>query len=701
MINIFLVNDVFTNVETEKNYRILYLNSLADICIVIELDVTKIMLEFHSFKELNEQFDLNKIVIKDTENTIYLKKEEELSQYSRKLLEESWNVIKTMIDICGEPNIYFEKERSQGVHKVINEFNVSKKYIYKYLRKYWQGGKTKLALVSNMDKCGNKGERRTSTKKLGRPNAMAKINPKFEGINITDEDHEKFKLSIKRYQKPGKKRSLSKIYNFMLQDYYSEDIVVNGQIQRCVKPSYEVPTLESFRSWYYKNREVRDELLRKYGEREVRLNKEHVLSSTVEQTFGPGHIYEIDATIPPVYITNRFKRERGIGKPTLYLVIDVFSKLIVGMYIGLEAPSWSGASSALYNCIENKVEFCKKYDINIESCEWPNSSLPRRLLADRGELVSDQSDQIAIHLNIEVENTAAYMGKDKGNVEQAFRLSENKYVSEVFGAINSNFRKRGEKDYRREALLDINDFTRLVLRTIIHHNNKIMEKYPVTQEMLDDNVNLTPSKIWDWGLNNIGGSLNNYPEQFVKLHLMRKGIATVSEKGILFNTCIYQCKEALNEDWFFKAKNTGRWKVEIRYDTRNMNKIYIIDKDYNDFIEAELSLSDINYNKIYAEIIDFTKYKREKRILDKDYQNKNNSRLISGIREDLEAIKKHQIKGRGKQDMIDNIRDNRKEELAQYDTSLNFDECRVESNYKQLERDEYDEDRDYIFDFIK
>jgi hypothetical protein len=69
-------------------------------------------------------------------------------------------------------------------------------------------------------------------------------------------------------------------------------------------------------------------------------------------------MYEIDATIGDVYLVSRFDRNKIIGRPVVYIVIDVFSRMITGVYIGLEGPSWVGAMMALANATAPKVEYC-------------------------------------------------------------------------------------------------------------------------------------------------------------------------------------------------------------------------------------------------------------------------------------------------------------------------------------------------------
>ncbi|MCO4191405.1 transposase, partial [Proteus terrae] len=74
------------------------------------------------------------------------------------------------------------------------------------------------------------------------------------------------------------------------------------------------------------------------------------LSSTAtSQALGPGSRYEIDATIADIYLVDHHDRQKIIGRPTLYIVIDVFSRMITGFYIGFENPSYVVAMQAFVN----------------------------------------------------------------------------------------------------------------------------------------------------------------------------------------------------------------------------------------------------------------------------------------------------------------------------------------------------------------
>lgn len=118
----------------------------------------------------------------------------------------------------------------------------------------------------------------------------------------------------------------------------------------------------------------------------------------------------------PDYINSRARgkvrklTDNKVGRPVIYAIIDVFSRLVTGIYVGLEGPSWLGAMMELDNMICDKVEFCKKYGIDIKEEQWPCRHLPEIIIADRGEFEGYSVGNLINNLDIKVENTPPYRG---------------------------------------------------------------------------------------------------------------------------------------------------------------------------------------------------------------------------------------------------------------------------------------------------
>src|SRR5690625_7427785 len=109
-----------------------------------------------------------------------------------------------------------------------------------------------------------------------------------------------------------------------------------------------------------------------------------MLGNSKSETNGPGTRFQIDATIADIYLVSSLDVNKVKGRPIIYGVLDVYSCIITGLYVGLEGPSWIGAMMALYYMVEEKVEFCKEYGIDISPEQWPTRQLPVVSIADRG-----------------------------------------------------------------------------------------------------------------------------------------------------------------------------------------------------------------------------------------------------------------------------------------------------------------------------
>lgn len=290
----------------------------------------------------------------------------------------------------------------------------------------------------------------------------------------------------------------------------------------------------------------------------------------------------IDATIGDLFLTSQFNRNWIIGRPIIYAIMDLFSEKIVGIYVGLEGPSWSGAMTALANCAKNKVEFCKEYDIDINKEEWDCHQLCDSILADRGEFEGFAVENLINGLHINVKNTSSFRGDLKGKIERFFLSMTTAIKPFVPGYINEDHRQRTGKDYRNDGRLNLLEFTQIMIKYVLYYNSHWLKSYNREEMMIEDDVDCIPNSLWEWGVRNRAGKLRSVSEDTIKLYLMNSAKALITFKGIKLSGIYYGCKLALVEKWFEKARQ-GSWSITVSYDIRNMSYIYIKNKDINSF----------------------------------------------------------------------------------------------------------------------
>lgn len=671
---VFIVNDVIKLKDNEKLKceRILWKNDNNGYCYTIQLDTTKINITLRQMEDLMIDLQNEVIELVNDEYGPDLMLEEDMGDENKQKRDEAYEIVKYVFADVEEPHIFDRAYRGKAVNNGAIHFNVSKVVIYKYLRLFWQGGKLKNSLIPQFNKCGGKGKKRIYTAKPGRRTYESYLTGENIGITIDSEIEKIFDLSIKRYYNESQEVSFSKTYDYMINDFFTQ--IIDGE--KKVQDRSTTPSVRQFRYWYDKNISLEESIKSRIGDRKFNLNYRALNSNSTSEAFAPGFRYQIDATVADIYLVNRIDRKSIIGRPILYLVVDVFSRLITGIYVGLEGPSWSGASSAIYNCYENKVEFCKKFNIEIKDEDWPAHGLPQVLLGDRGELVGPIGEPVIENLKINFENAPTGRGDAKGIVEQNFRVINTKIKNWSPGFVKKEFRERGERDYRLDATLDIFDFTKIIIYSVLNRNKNYLETYPLTQEMINDGINPIPVEIWNWGILNKTGKLRSVPDDFLKLWLMRKGKASITERGVVFKNALYSSDDIKNEGWLVYARIKGTKLVDIVFDSRDLSIIYIFDKKDNKFLTCYLkNENEIFMNKTYEELCDFNFMRRAGKMGLTNKLNQNNVDFNTAakeiVKEAQERAKERTINQSNKK-RISNIKENRNEEKHTYGEAQAF-----------------------------
>ncbi len=358
-----------------------------------------------------------------------------------------------------------------------------------------------------------------------------------------------------------------------------------------------------------------------------------MLGDISKESFGPGSKYQIDATKLNVCCVSEKDRNLPIGTIYFYAVMDIFSRLIVGMYVGA-GPGWIGGMMALHNVVENKVEYCKKYGIKISEEEWPSTMLSEKILADNGEFGGEKPNSLIDNLHISIENTKPYHGDCKGMIERYFG-EEKKELTIVPGSKREKFRERGDKDERLDAVLTINELTRVMIRLVKMHNNSVLEHYDKCVFHIGDSaLQPIPTKIWEWGITHRGSGCVFRDSRLVDLAVMPRGEATVTREGICFKGYYYTCQEALENEWFIKP---GKMKLSVFFDPRKIDHIYIPKDDFQDYIVCNILAKNEYYGDLHYD--DFKAIQEHERVMVEYLKHMKHEQWINTYTRNQEDIK--------------------------------------------------------------
>ena len=261
------------------------------------------------------------------------------------LRDAAWKLIKQLVEPANR-DIFIKGIRGGKVRACANQHGRHEKVLYAHLRNYWQMGQVPNALLPAFHRCGALGQKRKVTdKKLGRP----RIYGDAIGVIITDSIQECFRLGHEKYGKTRLKMPLSKVFKLIRKEYFCyEEKLPSGEKIPILRGPDEVPTEMQFRYWVKKKTDIVATTEAREGKKKFLLRYRALTGGGSSQlATGPGSLFQIDSTVADIYLLSSVFEGKLVGRPTLYLIIDVWSRLIVGYHLTLAYPSYDSACMAL------------------------------------------------------------------------------------------------------------------------------------------------------------------------------------------------------------------------------------------------------------------------------------------------------------------------------------------------------------------
>lgn len=547
------------------------------------------------------------------------------------------------------------------------EVGVQRRQILRLVYRYWINGQIKNALLKDYVNVGK-------SARIYLPNKRPGPKPAYQGV--LSEQHKLLEAADIKCIKLGyalfvndEKASRRDAYDKMLAKFYKEkDLSKQPESVGRLLPDSEIP---SYRQFVSQGKKLYDEVATERGRMGEKnwLKDRRPLTGTVRDNLrGPCHQFEIDSTVADIYLVNSYNRHMLIGRPIIYVVVDSYSGMIVGLYVGLEGPSWNGARQALFNAFTSKKEFCELNGIIIDDEAWPCHHLPHEVFADRAEMLGEGAEGLSSGLNVDIGIAPPYRPDWKSMVESRFNiLNKLSGIRWLPGGVAARVKERGERDYRLDATLNMREFTSIIIKCVLHYNSFNRQPERLTKLMREDEIEPTPLSIWKWAMENDFMLPNKKSEDLVYLHLLPRDNATVRKGGIYFRGMHYVSDYVINNNWLAKSRSQGRWTIPCWYHPNTVSSIWIQDPQ-KQFVRCSLRRSDQQYENYRSDEI-FDMLEAERQIPPQHKRAELESRVslvdeMEGIINTAQCEKQQSPAPATKAEKIGNMRVNRAEELA-------------------------------------
>lgn len=466
-------------------YRVLAIYSEIDLLIMFLITDDKklerpISVPLSSFVDLVKQ---KLITVSEYELPAYLScTDEDIPKAQLLKRDKAYQMI---FDLVSSPYFLLDLVTNSRSKLLVTQAKKQKSYvqkIYRSLNLFWKYGQEPNALLPSYKLSGGLGkERPAGNVKRGRPVQIA--TPTFSvfgGVNTKEDDKTKIQKAMRKFGLKGRKVPFSKVYEQMLKEFYSEELLLAESEQR-------EPIVLGYRSFLYWAKKLipQNELIRRQTNKgDFERNRRGLIGSATDHTEVPGSCFELDATVLDVHIVSEFQRNHVLGRPTLYCLVDKESRMIVGLHVSMEYASWRAGRQALVNAFTSKKQYCERYGIEIEESDWPCQHIPQRLLCDRGEFICKDAEQLAVPLIGHLSIAPPYRADWKGTVERRFKILNDTLVHQLMGTTRGRHFIRGDKDPRLDAALTLNEVTKMLIDAVLEHNSSIFESLAAQTTLL-------------------------------------------------------------------------------------------------------------------------------------------------------------------------------------------------------------------------
>ena len=572
------VTDIITIEQTQ--YRVIgYRAGLFSLC---EMNTKKLTIFLLPSKDLVkwategaarvEKSNSSNILLPDLKDENYLKKQA-LMQF---IMQEYGPLYEKL----------YGKTTKTNLKKTMEDLGIQRDAAWRAIRRFLQSGLDMAAIVDGRSLRSGKRNPYKYSKKTGHPT----MNALGKGVPLTDEIRTYFDEAIKDFL-IGRAKTKKDAYMTMIEKHFINEEETPTGIRVSVLPDNLRPTLKQFLN-YTRVRVPQEEIDKaKTSAREQRNNKRLLLSDNLQGVMGPGDLWEVDECEIDLSLVSVENPSVTVGRPIVYVMIDVYTRMIVAYSVAFDNNSVLGITNCFLNLLDDKQELCNRFGIQIGADEWPSKILPLRLRSDYGaEYISHAMDTICCKLGVAKELVSPATGSLKGQVEQVFHQIHAAQNSLLEG--KGLIEKRHDSNHHQEAALNIQEFEAVLLTYIVGHNRKYMEKYPLTKDMRQQNVEPRPIDLWKYGV-----SLNGSPRPITNEVMFRHSLllpvkASVGRAGITFKGLFYinLQDEALLRDMYL-ASTHGKKKLESAcIDPRNISHLYYIR-------EGKLMTASLNYKK--------------------------------------------------------------------------------------------------------
>jgi|GEM_PF-680534 len=264
-----------------------------------------------------------------------------------------------------------------------------------------------------------------------------------------------------------------------------------------------------------------------------------------------------------------------IGQPWLTVLIDYYSRMVLGFCLGFEPPSYAVLMEALRTAILPKTDLVKRFP-RIQGT-WPCFGIPERIVCDRGsDLISKDFEQAAFQLGIELDFNPPRTPHFKGTVESFFDNLNDQLLSALPGRTFRSWERRADHNADAGLMLPYE-----ALLEILHLH--LVDVYAAAKHPTADK---TRREMWLESAAEYPPSLPGSPDDLIVL-LARRTERVVTSRGIELSGMFYTSDELMALRGELGANNLDIDRLQVRYNPWDLGEAWVLNPVTETYIRVQ------------------------------------------------------------------------------------------------------------------
>ncbi len=278
----------------------------------------------------------------------------------------------------------------------------------------------------------------------------------------------------------------------------------------------------------------------------------------------PLECVQIDHTLVDAIVVDEMYRE-PIGRPWITLAIDVYTRIVLGYFLTLEAPSSLSVAMCVSHMVSDKRKWLLRHGI---AAEWP-SGIPNLLHMDNGPEFHSAALKRGCEENlIEIKHRPVRQPENGGHIERLIGTMMGK-ARLLPGATFSNPIDRGVYDSERQAVMTLSELDVWLAREIaeVYHRD------------IHSGISRAPLSFWQEAIA-AGSPMRPLPDsERIRVTFLPAEYRTPRRDGIELFTLGYW------NDAIPRLVANGVKRVLIHYDPRALSGVWLRVPGSDEFLE--------------------------------------------------------------------------------------------------------------------